>query len=155
MLVCCPADTRAKSIQLVEYGISRGSPGEGLAVGVVRGDEVIDLVDQVFDRRERAASDRLVGDQAEEAFDLVEPGAVGGNEMHVPPGSGGQPGAYLRMGVRGVVVDDAVDVELGRYRLIDGAQERHELLMPMARLALGEHRAIKNLSLIHISEPTR
>ena len=53
--------------------------------------------------------------------------------------------AHLRMGVRGVVVDDAVDVQLGRHRLIDGAQERHELLMPVARLALGEHRAVENI----------
>ena len=127
-------------MQLLEYGVGGRGRGEGLAIRVVRSDEVINLCDQVFNRRERAAPDRFVGDQSEEAFDLVEPGAVTRDEVHVPSGPGGQPSTYLRMGVRGVVVDDAVDVELCRHRLIDGAQERQELLVPMARLALGEHR---------------
>ena len=127
-------------MQLLEYGVGGRGRGEGLAIRVVRSDEVINLCDQVFNRRERAATDRFVGDEAEEAFDLIEPRAVGRDEVHVPSGSGGQPGPHLRMRVSGVVVDDAVDVELCRHRLIDGAQERQELLVPMARLALGEHR---------------
>jgi hypothetical protein len=48
------------------------------------GDEVIDLRYQVFDAGEGAASNRLIGDERKEALDLVEPGAVGRDEMDVP-----------------------------------------------------------------------
>jgi hypothetical protein len=37
-------------------------------------DELADLALQIDDRVERAATDRLVGDQREPALDLVEPG---------------------------------------------------------------------------------
>lgn len=47
------------------------------------------------------------------------------------------------MVVGGVVVDDAVDVQLGGHALVDLAQERQELLVPMTRLASSQHRAIE------------
>lgn len=106
---------------------------------------MIDLVDQVFDRRERAAANGLVGDEREESFDLVEPRAVGRDEVHVPPRSAGQPRTHLRMRVRGVVVDDAVNVQFRRHRLIDPAQEQQELLMAMARFALGQHSTVEHV----------
>ena len=64
-------------MQLLEHRVGGRGPGEGFAVGVVRGDEVVDLLDQILDRGERAAADRLVSDQPEEAFDLIQPGTVG------------------------------------------------------------------------------
>ena len=76
-------------MQLFEDRISGGGPLERLAVRVVRRDEVIDALDELFDAGERAATDGLVGDQREESFDLVEPRAVGRDEVHVPSGSGG------------------------------------------------------------------
>src|ERR1700727_3016228 len=105
--------------------------------------ELIDAFDQWLDRTERAAPDGLVGDQRKEAFDLVKPRTVGGNEMHVPAGMGCQPRLDLRMLVATVVVDDAVHVKVGRHCLVDFTQERQELLMPMTRLAGGEHCAIE------------
>ena len=107
------------------------------------GDEVVDLGDQVADRVERAAPDGRVGDGSEEALDQVEPGAVGGDEMELPARPGGEPGLDLGMLVGGVVVEDDVDGEVDRHRLVNGAQEAEEVLVPMTRAALREDRAIE------------
>ena len=53
-----------------------------------------DLALEAADRIERATADRLIGDQSEPAFDLVEPRAVRGREVQVKRGSPPcQPGA--------------------------------------------------------------
>ena len=61
-------------MQLFKDRIGGGSPFEGLTVRVVRGDEVVDALDELFDTGKRAAPNRLVGDQREEALNLVQPG---------------------------------------------------------------------------------
>ena len=71
-------------MQLFKDRICGGGPFERLAVRVVRRDEVIDALHELFDAGERAAADGFVGDQREEALDLVEPRAVGRDEVHVP-----------------------------------------------------------------------
>ena len=50
-----------------------------------------------------------------------------------------QPGPDLGMCVGGVVVDGRMHIERLWDVGIDVAQEREELLVPMARLALGKH----------------
>ncbi len=122
-------------MQLLKNRICGGRPFERLAVGVVVSDELIDALHELLDAGERSAPDSLVGDQCEEALDLIQPGTVGRNEVHVPARPGGQPSLDLRVTVRGVVIHDAMDVELGRHSSLDLAQKRQELLMPMARLA--------------------
>ena len=87
-------------------------------------------------RAERSAPNRPRGDQREEALDQVEPRAIGRYEVQVPARTGGQPGLELRVLVGRVVVDDQVDVEVGRHRRFDRAQEAEELLMALPRLAL-------------------
>src|SRR5688572_9917661 len=129
-------------MQLLKNRICRGRPFERLAVGVVVSDELIDALHELLDAGERSTANGLVSDQCKEALDLVQPGAVGRNEVHVPAWPGGQPSLNLRMTVGGVVVHDAMDVEFGRHSCLDLAQKRQELLMPMARLATGQHRAI-------------
>jgi hypothetical protein len=47
--------------------------------------------------------------------------------------------------VGGVVIDDEMDVELGWHVGLDVTQEGEELLMAMARLALGDDRAVKHV----------
>lgn len=106
---------------------------------------MIDPLDQLFDRAERASTDRLVGDQRKEAFDLVEPRTVGGNEMHVPAGACRQPRLDLRMLVTAVVVDDAMHVELGRDGFVDFTQKRQKFLMPVTWLASCKHRAVEHV----------
>jgi hypothetical protein len=45
--------------------------------------------------------------------------------------------------VGGVLVEDDVDVEIRRHRLVDGAQEAEELLVPVARAALCQGGAVE------------
>lgn len=70
-------------MKFLEDGVGRGGPAKRLGVDVVLRDEVVDALHELFDAGERAATDCFVGDQREEAFDLIEPGAVGGDEMHL------------------------------------------------------------------------
>ena len=50
--------------------------GWQIVVVVVNGDEVVDALHEMFDARERTASNGLVGDRREEARDLIDPKAV-------------------------------------------------------------------------------
>jgi len=80
---------------------------------------LIDARDELLDAGEGAAPDGLVGDQRKEALDLVQPGAVGQDEVHGPTGPGQQPRLELRMAESGVVVDNAMNVQIGRRRRFD------------------------------------
>ena len=132
-------------MQLVQNRICGGGPLEWLAVGVVGSHELVDALHQLLDAGERSPADGLIGDQRKEALHLIEPGAVGGDEVHVPARACRQPRLDLGMVVRGVVVADAVDVQISGHGLLDLAQEGQELLMPMARLAGSQHRAIEHV----------
>ena len=59
---------------------------------------------------EDAASDAVLGDQAEEALDLIEPGGRGGGEVQVKARVLGQPCLNVGMLVRSVVVEDQVEI---------------------------------------------
>ena len=59
--------------------------------------------------------------------------------MDVEAGPLGQPGTNFGVLVGAVVVDDQVDVEILRDGLLDLAEEAEELLVPVARPALGQH----------------
>ena len=86
---------------------------------VVMADEAVDLFDEVGGGDERAATDGALSDEGEEAFDLVEPGGIGGREVNVPTRTAGEPGSDLGMLVGGVVVDNEMDVELDRHIGLD------------------------------------
>ena len=58
-------------MELFEDRICGGSPFEGLAVDVVLRNEVIDALHELFNASKRATTDDLVGNQREEALDLV------------------------------------------------------------------------------------
>ena len=53
-----------------------------------------------------------------------------------------QPGFHLGVLVRAVVVHDQMDIQLYRHVRFDAAQEGEELLMAVARFAIGEHRTV-------------
>jgi hypothetical protein len=107
----------------------------------VGADEAIDFFDEVGGEFESAATDGALGDEGEEALDLVEPGGIGGGEVDVPARPAGEPSPDLGMLVGSVVVDDEMDVELGWHVGRDVAQEGKELLVAMAGFALGDDRA--------------
>lgn len=132
-------------MQLFEDRICGGSPLEGPAVLVVGRDEMIDSLHELLDAGERAAANGLVSDHREEAFDLIEPGAVGRNEVHVPARTRCEPRLDLRVAVGGVVVGNAVNVQFGGHGRVDLAQERQELLMTVARLAGGQYRTVEHV----------
>ena len=84
-------------------------------------DEAVDFLDKVGGGIERAATDSALSDEGEEAFDLVEPGSVGGGEVNVPTRTACEPSSDLGMLVGSIVVDDEMDVELGRHIGLDVA----------------------------------
>ena len=61
--------------------------------------------------------------------------------MDVVAGPLCKPGSHLCMLVRGVVVDDQVNVKCLWNARIQPSQESEKLLVPMAGLAFGEHGA--------------
>ena len=56
----------------------RFGPDEGLGVGIVMVEVLVDGRFELGNGGEDAASDAVLGDQAEEALDLIEPGGRGG-----------------------------------------------------------------------------
>ena len=62
-----------------------------LAIGIVVGDEMIDTLNQLAHRAERATPYGAPGDQRKEAFDQVQPRAVRRHEMQMPARTRGQP----------------------------------------------------------------
>src|ERR1039458_10470357 len=85
--------------------------------------EAVNLAHEFGDGDEGAASDGALGDKGEEALDLVEPRSIGRGEMKVPTGPPCKPRPDLGVLMGGVVVDDEMDVEVGRDVGFDVAQE--------------------------------
>lgn len=122
----------------MEDGGGGRGPQEGLGTGVVVVGEVADLSLKLGDGGEGSASDGLQRDDMEPDLDLVEPEGVGGGEVEMVAGSGGQLALDAGVPVGAVVVDDEVDVEVQGHVGIELLEEAQKLLMAMARPALGE-----------------
>jgi hypothetical protein len=90
---------------------------------------VSDSGDELFKVLEDAAFELVLGQVAEEAFDHVEPTGRGWREANVEAFVRLQPALNPCMFVRGVVIADQIDFLVGRYRLIDHAQELQPFLM--------------------------
>ena len=73
-------------------------------------DEVLDAGDEIAHAAEAAATDRLLSNQPEPAFHLIEPGRVGRGVVDVEAGPLRQPESYFGMLVRGIVVGDKTDI---------------------------------------------
>jgi hypothetical protein len=139
ILVSCPSNSFTKSLELLEDGVGRRGPHEGMATAVVALNEALDLGDEVSDAPERAPTDGALGDDVEPDLDLIEPGGIGRGVVDVEGGSSREPAPDLEVLVRCVVVDDEMEVERLRYRRLNVAQELQELLVTMPTPALGEH----------------
>jgi hypothetical protein len=100
--------------------------------------EVIDFRGQVLNAPESASSNRLLGDDVEPDLHLIQPGGVGRSQMDMKTGVQGQPAPHPSMFMCGVVVDDQVDVKLGRNVGLDVFQKVEIFLMPMTLFALGK-----------------
>ena len=84
------------------------------------------------DAVERAALDGALADEGEPSLHLVEPEGRVRGEVEVEPRPLGQPGTYLGMVGGRVVVENQMQVEIGRRLAFDEPQERKEILMPVA-----------------------
>lgn len=83
----------------------------------------IDSLDQLSDVAEGATADRLLGDETEPAFDLIEPRGIGRSIVNVVARTRCQPSAHLGVLVGGVVVDDEMEVEGRRHAAVEVPQE--------------------------------
>ena len=107
--------------------------------------ELVDTGDQIPDTAEATATDSPLGDQSEPAFHLIEPGRIGWGVMDMEAGSRGEPDPHLGVFVGSVVVDDQVHVQVVWNRRIDLLEKTEELLMAMARFALGKYGTASNV----------
>src|SRR5262245_5275301 len=92
-----------------------------------------------------AAPDLAFSEQGKKALDLVEPGCAGGGQVDVPARPLGQPTADQRRLVRGVVVDDEMNIQIARHVRLDLVEEFAELGGAMARKASADDPACGNV----------
>jgi hypothetical protein len=104
-------------------------------------DEAADGVFQFPGGAVDAAAELLVGEQSEPAFDQVEPAGRSGSEVQVEARAFGQPVADQLRLVGAVVVQDQVNVQLGRHVAFDGVEEAAKLHGAMAALGLTDQGA--------------
>src|ERR1017187_5973408 len=124
---------------------SLGGPDEWLWALVVLVDVISDSHDQLLGIVKDAATQPVLCDIAEEAFDHVQPPTAGRREVDVEPGMTREPSLHSRMLVRGVVIDDEVECLFRRRNLIDHTQELKPLLMPMPVVAHADHSPIERI----------
>src|SRR5713226_8076096 len=68
-------------------------------------------------------------------------GAAGGGEVHLVTRALGQPVPDHRAFVGGVIVDDQMNLELLRDRLVNGVKELAKFQAPMTPMTLADHLA--------------
>ena len=119
--------------------ISGFGPEEGPRFGIVVDDKGGDGCLQFLDATVDAAADLALCQKREPALDLIEPRGVRGSEVEVIARPFGKPGFDRRRLVGGIIVHDQVDIEIGRYRGVDGVEETAKLSCAMAPVAAAEH----------------
>ena len=132
---------------LVEDNVGGGFPDEVLGHIVPGGEPRINGPFQFFERVEGASPDHLVGDEAEPPFDLIKPGTAGGREVEVETAASLWLEPVLDAGafVGAAVIEDQMNVEIGRLLLFQLVEELDELFAAMARQATADDLAIQNI----------
>ena len=92
---------------------------------------VHDHADEFLNGLEDAASNALVRNLTKPSFHKVEPRTARRREMDMEAGMSFEPGTNLGVFVRGVIVDNKMEVEFGGGFRIDLLEECDPLLMPM------------------------
>ena len=85
------------------------------------------------DAAKAARANHLAGDFAKEALDQIEPRRGSWREVQMKAGMTLEPGDDLGMFMRGVVIADDVNIQLGGDLALNLAQEGQPLLMAMVR----------------------
>ena len=120
-------------------------PGQGLGIGVVVGDVVVDGGREFGHTFEDTATNTLGGYFAEPTFDKVEPRRRRGNKMQVKAGMPDKPSLDPWMLVRCIIIGDAVNIQLLRRGPVDRFEEFEELLMTVARHTLADNLAFEDI----------
>src|ERR1019366_6621229 len=120
-------------------------PDEGFGLFVPSVGPGADVGFEGLDRLVVAAADGLVGDEAEPAFDLVDPAGAGGGEVHVEAGVLDQPGVDRGRLVGAVVVADQVHVQVVGDFVVDLGQELLELNRSMPPVDRGDDGPVGNV----------
>src|SRR4029453_13400893 len=84
----------------------------------------------------RAAFDLLLRQRGQPPLDQVEPGRAGGCEMYVQSGMPSEPPAHRRGLVRAVVVQNQMDVQSGRRRVVDRLEKAQAFSAAVAAVTL-------------------
>ena len=77
---------------LVDRGLG---PDEGRGLGVVSGDEVIDVLPELGEGGEGGSAQRFAGEDGEPDLDLVEPGSPGRGEVEADVGVSGKQASFF------------------------------------------------------------
>src|SRR5277367_5115546 len=100
--------------RVCEDGIGGGGPSEGAAVAVVVPNELVNARNEFANAAEAAATDSLLSDESKPAFDLVDPGRIGGCVVDMQARPLPEPGAHFGVLVGGVVIHDQMHIQTGR-----------------------------------------
>ena len=122
-----------------EYLVGGSLPAEGLGIGVVSGDEILDGVDEGGKLGVAAAFDLALGEQAKPPFDLIEPGGMRGREVQMVAGMLQQPALDQGRLVRGIVIQDEMDLLVSGDVPVDQFQKGAKLLAAMLGKAAADH----------------
>ncbi len=133
------------AIDFFDDGPGGSSPGERVGGRIVGLDVIANGLIGLENGMENASLQSLLGQCREESFDGVKPGRAGRREVDMEPGVVGQPLFHGDGLVRGVVVEDQVQLAVCRRFLIDGPQEPNELGGAVAEHALADDLALQNV----------
>ena len=100
---------------------------------------VLDRLFQLLHAAEDSVANTVAGNVAEPTFDDVQPRAAGRGKVHVKPLVTLQPVLNFGVLVRGIVVDDQMQIQFWRRFRINLLQELNPFLMPMPRHAFGNN----------------
>ena len=126
--------------------LARGlDPDEGFGIGIVVPQVFNDGILELGDAFEDAAADAFAGDLGEEPLDHVEPGRRGRREVQMEARMRFNPALHGGRLVSGVVVNDEMEIEVGRGPLVDQFEKAQELAMSMPRHAGADDSAVQHV----------
>ena len=107
---------------------------------------VLDRLFQLLHAAEDSVANSIAGNVAEPAFDNVQPRTAGRGKVHVESLVALQPVLDFGMLVRGIVIDDQMQIQFWRRFLIDLLQELNPFLVSMTRHAFGNDFPFRQLN---------
>ncbi len=128
----------AKSADAGKDLVGSLDPREGLGIGVVGSEVETQGIFELACAAVRPTPEVALCEGGEPTLDLVDPGAIGRRVVDLEPGMAKQPITNQRSFMSAVVVQDDVDLELGRDLLLKPVQEALELGRAVAPVDFAE-----------------